>query len=99
MLQAVPLTVSATQEPPTGTVRMLEIGSKGDSTEDVTLKSGGTYVIPHGIKGPIRGRLVVWQSSNAVLSDVDPTTVGKFDAETFMALSTSADCTYRILVF
>lgn len=100
LLQAVPVTVRARQAAPTGTVRVFKIGEEGDSTEDIVMTAGGVYVIPHGIKGPVRGRLVVAQSAQATLCDVDPTTLNQaFEPERFMAVETSADCTYRLLVY
>jgi hypothetical protein len=98
LLGAQPVTVRASTSPPSGSPRVLELGVPGDSTEDVKLTTGGTYAIPHGLRRPILGRLVVWQTAAAHLLDVDPATVG-LDPSTFFCVSTTATCTYRILFF
>jgi hypothetical protein len=100
LLASVPVSVKARQASPAGSVRQLEIGEPGNSTEDLALTTGGTYLIPHGLDGPVRGRLVVYQNANATLFDVDVASLGaNVSSDRFFAVATSANCTYRLMVY
>lgn len=97
---ALPVVVKASQAAPSGPMRLLEVGQPGDSTEDIAMTTGGVYVIPHGLRRPAFGRLVVWQTAHATLRDVAPTTLDpSLDPSQFLALETSANCTWRLMVF
>jgi hypothetical protein len=100
LLKAVPVAVKASQAAPTGSLRMLELGEDGDSTEDLVLSTGGTYAIPHGLGRAIVGRLIVYQTANGFLRDVDPESLSPaLDPTKFFCVTTSLNCTYRVLVF
>lgn len=97
LLKAQPVVVRAMVTPPSGSPRLLEVGTPADSTEDLKLTTG-IYAIPHGLKRPIAGRQIVWQTAAAHLLDVDPATFG-LDPSVFFCVQTTANCTYRLLVF
>ena len=72
----------------------------GSLTKDIALKSGLVNVLPHRFGQAPTGRLIVYQSAQAVIWDKEVTALSPaFDPTRYLGLECSSDVTVRLLVF